>query len=147
MLQSAAYVSPRKLTPRERGKQRAYGDASPDMALPSRLKAATPRFKRRVGGPGGPSRAGTAADWHKLKRLGRYLLYVPEMEWLFYYQDEPSEALTDGDSDWAGERRERKSTSSVVEFHGDHMLDSSVTSQQVRALCRNAHELQAADSK
>jgi hypothetical protein len=70
----------------------------------------------------------TGSSWSRVKRLARYLLLrtkaVFEYEWLY---EEPSmDQYTD--SDWAGCRRTRKSTTGGVTMRGPHCLKSwSVT--------------------
>ena len=53
-----------------------------------------------------------ASSWVKLKRLARYLLEHPRLEWEFPCSGEVSPVVeVFSDSDWGGCRRSRKSTS------------------------------------
>ena len=57
--------------------------------------------------------------------LGRYLISFPVEEWLFVYQEEPDEFCVYCDSDWAADKKSRKSVSSYSIRYGDHLLDTS----------------------
>ena len=59
-----------------------------------------------------------APDWKLLKRIGRYLKLVPRAVQVYVWQDEPGELVTYVDSDWAGDRVSRKSTSGGMVFRG-----------------------------
>ena len=50
-------------------------------------------------------------DWTILKRAARYLLGAPRAVRTFRWQTAPTTVTTHTDSDWAGERASRKSTS------------------------------------
>ena len=69
----------------------------------------------------------------RLARLARYFLRFDHQE----YGDTVRNAI---DSDWAGSE-ERYSTHAGLEFHGEHLVDSWVASDQVRALSSGAAEL------
>ena len=70
------------------------------------------------------------SDWVLLKRVGRYLVGKPRMVQMFAWQDFPG--VVDGfcDSDWAGDREDRKSTSGGVLQIGMHTLKTWSTTQQ-----------------
>ena len=55
-------------------------------------------------------------SWKKIKRLGRYLLQYPRLIWQFEDADVGAIEYVDvfSDSDWAGDKVERKSTSGGV---------------------------------
>ena len=52
----------------------------------------------------------TKEDWEKLVRLGRYLKTRPEFKIWYRYQEDPGRIETFSDTDWAGCRRTRRST-------------------------------------
>jgi hypothetical protein len=56
------------------------------------------------------------SSWLKLKRLGRYLLECPVLEWSFRRQASRSPPIIEvyPDSDWAGSRRTRRSISGGI---------------------------------
>ena len=62
----------------------------------------------------------TASSWIRLKRLARYLLEFPRLVWNFSdRRTDASVIRVFSDSDWAGCRRTRKSTSGgVLTFRG-----------------------------
>ena len=84
-----------------------------------------------------------ASDWKLLKRLGRYLKGHPRAVQVFVWQDTPAELVTYVDSDWAGDRGSRKSTSGGMVFRGHHLIKSWSTSRQVIALSSGEAELYA----
>ena len=69
-----------------------------------------------------------------LKRLARYLVTHKRLRWLYPYQPPPEFTDVEGDSDWAGNEDDRKSTMCSVELYGQHLIDFSVASQETRAL-------------
>ena len=73
-------------------------------------------------------------DWSSLKRLGRYLLKRERAVIYYDYQAYPRAWSVWVDSDWAGCRRTRKSTSGGVVMLGSHLIKSWSTTQQVIAL-------------
>ena len=78
--------------------------------------------------------APTKQDWTHLKRLGRYLVHVPRVQQRMYRQVRPKMITVFADSDHAGCRVSRKSTSSAVLMFGDHMIKMSSTTQGVLSL-------------
>ncbi len=76
----------------------------------------------------------TRAAWARVKRLARYLLErtaaVLKFEWL--YEEPGLDTYTD--SDWAGCRRTRRSTSGGVIMRGPHCLKTWSTTQGPQAL-------------
>ena len=84
-------------------------------------------------------------DWAKLKRIGRYLIHRPRMvqvmEWT--YSDSKPKVEAWGDSDWAGCRVSRKSTSGGVIAIGQHVLKAYSSTQGVVALSSGEAELYA----
>ena len=86
-----------------------------------------------------PNKLGMA----RLKRLGRYLIDAGSYQQLYKYQDMPSEVTVLADSDWAGDKVSRKSTSSGDLFFGNHLLESYSSTQQVIALSSGEAEFYA----
>ena len=76
----------------------------------------------------------TEGDWGALKRLGRYLVGKTRMIVLFKYQEEVKKIYVWADTDYAGCRKTRKSTSGGLLMIGEHMVKSWSTTQAVIAL-------------
>ena len=82
--------------------------------------------------------------WEPMKRLARYLLDAGRMIQEFKWQDDATTKITTfTDSDWAGCKQTRKSTSGGAITIGQHMLKSWATSQTVVALSSGEAELYA----
>ena len=64
----------------------------------------------------------TADDWLKLKRVGRNVKGAPHIEIMFAWQKAPTKLTVQSDSDWAGEKKTRKSVSSGNIRFGHHLL-------------------------
>ena len=60
---------------------------------------------------------------------------------MFVWQDAPEELVTFVDSDWAGDRETRKSTTGWMVFRGLHFIKSWSTTQQIVALSSGEAEL------
>ena len=73
-------------------------------------------------------------DWEALKRICRYLICCPRMVHSYRWQDEPSSLTVYSDSDWAGCRESRKSTSGACFFHGQHLIKACSKTQANIAL-------------
>ena len=69
----------------------------------------------------------------RLARLARSLVGTQKLTLRFDHQEYGDIVRFFVDSDWAGSE-ERYSTSAGLEFHGGHLVDSWVASDQVRAL-------------
>ena len=72
----------------------------------------------------------------KLKRLARYLVEFPRLVFRFVDGESAGADVLDifFDSDWAGDRRSRKSTSGGVLMLGNHCINTWSASQQAYAL-------------
>ena len=82
-------------------------------------------------------------NWQELKILGRYLKGKPRLVIKHNWQD-PIDVLTSfSDSDWAGDRKSRKSTSGGVITVGSHYIKSWSKNQSVIALSSVEAELYA----
>eukprot|EP00969_Alexandrium_andersonii_P211431 9337587-Alexandrium_andersonii.AAC.1 len=75
----------------------------------------------------------TKGGMRRLKRLARYLAKYPRMRQEFRRQAKVKELTTLVDTDWAGCRKTRKSTSGGMIKHGRHMLKAWSTTQTVIA--------------
>lgn len=64
----------------------------------------------------------TNGDWQKLKRLGRYLVGKPRLIIKYDWQNPPIRFTSYSDSDWAGDKRSRKSMSGGVVRMGMHYI-------------------------
>jgi len=82
-------------------------------------------------------------DWKILKRVARYLIGAPRAVQTFKWQGAPTLITTYTDSDWAGDRSTRKSTSGGVMCVGYHMIKSWSSTQQNIALSSGEAELYA----
>ena len=83
-------------------------------------------------------------DLARLKRLGRYLKGRPRLVQVFQWQAEVDTLDIYVDSDWAGDRRTRKSTSAGAIFWGSHLIRSWSKDQDIIALSSAEAELHAA---
>ena len=81
---------------------------------------------------------------NKLRRLGRYLKYRPRVVWSFVYQHWPQELHVHADSNWAGCRRTRKSTSGGTIAFGMHTLKCWSRTQSIIAKSSGEAELYGA---
>ena len=82
-------------------------------------------------------------DDKKLKRVLRYLQGQPECVLLFPWQENPTELVVTTDSDWAGCKRTRRSTSGILLRHGTHVLLFASRFQRNVALSSGEAELTA----
>jgi hypothetical protein len=76
----------------------------------------------------------TRGSWHSLKRLGRYLLSTSRVALVLEYQGEYKHVDVWTDSDWAGDRKERKLTSGGVVRLGSHSVKLWSSTQRTIAL-------------
>ena len=76
----------------------------------------------------------------RLARLARYLVSTQMLTLRLDHQEYGDTVRNSVDSDWAGSE-ERYSTHAGLEFHGGHLVDSWVASDQVRALSSGEAEL------
>ena len=76
----------------------------------------------------------------RLARLARYLVGTEKLVLRFDHQECGDTVRIAVDSDWAGSE-ERYSTHAGMKFHGEHLVDSWVASDQVRALSSGEAEL------
>ena len=83
------------------------------------------------------------ADEVRLKRIGKYLVGRPRAIQWFAWQDAPAHFTVYSDSNWAGCRASRKSTSGACFMHGKHMLKSFSRTQSNIALSSAEAELYA----
>ena len=75
----------------------------------------------------------TRGSLRRLRHLGRYLVSHPRVVWRFGYQRWPDGLEVNVDSNWAGCRRTRKSTSGGTARWGQHTLKSWPKTQSLVA--------------
>ena len=83
-------------------------------------------------------------DELKIKRVLRYLLEDSSCVYLFNWQVEPHLLTGYADSDWAGRRTTRRSTSGGIVMHGSHLISHWSRTQVGVALSSTEAELNAA---
>ena len=83
-------------------------------------------------------------DEVKIKRILRYLRGHPVAVYRFRWQDRPGHLRGFSDSDWAGCRSTRRSTSGGVILHGSHLIAHWSRTQSGVALSSGEAELNAA---
>ena len=64
----------------------------------------------------------TTADWEKVVRLGRCLKNRPRVRLWYKFQETPCQLETIPDTDWAGCRRTRRSTTGGYKVAGSHLI-------------------------
>jgi hypothetical protein len=87
--------------------------------------------------------APTQRHLRRLKRIGRYLLGRPRAECLYPWQEQTRVLDSYTDSDWAGDKVSRKSTSAGCLMRGSHCIKTWAKRQQVIALSSAEAELYA----
>ena len=78
-----------------------------------------------------------------MKRIGRFLLGRPRSIVMYKWQDPPTCITVFTDSNWAGCRATRKSTSGATFMHGNHLLKAYARTQANIALSSAEAELYA----
>ena len=76
----------------------------------------------------------TRGDWRKLKKVARFLVGRVAVRWRFPYQDEGQKLRVFTDSDWAGCKRTRKSSSGGLMMLGTHCIKAWCSTQGALAL-------------
>ena len=82
-------------------------------------------------------------DEVKIKRILRYLIRNPVFTYVYNWQKEIKVLEGYTDSDWAGCRRTRRSTSGGAIFHGSHLVHHWSRTQSIIALSSAEAELNA----
>ena len=82
-------------------------------------------------------------DWTYIKRLARYLVGATRAVQTFKWQSPQKMVRIYVDSDWAGDKISRKSTSGGAMCIGKHMIKSWSTTQQTIAMSSGEAELYA----
>ena len=80
-------------------------------------------------------------DWEPMKRFARYLLLRPRATLFYGWQSMPTEITAYSDTDWAGCKSTRRSTSGGVILHGSHVLRSWSKMQNLVAMSSAEAEL------
>ena len=83
-------------------------------------------------------------DWEPIQRMCKYLLHRPRATLFYKFQYEPIELTIFSDTDWAGCRATRKSTSGGVILQGSHYIKSWSRQQTLVALSSAEAELYGA---
>ena len=83
----------------------------------------------------------TEHDWNKLVRLGRYLAGRPRVLLWYKHQQEPTCVEGHSDTDWAGCKRTRRSTTGGYLSYGSHVLKMWCKTQATVALSSAEAEL------
>ena len=73
-------------------------------------------------------------SWKKLKKIARFLINRERTVWEFRWQEECERSWVVSDSDWGGNRKDRKSTSGGVWMVGNHCIKTWSSSQGAIAL-------------
>ena len=94
---------------------------SPDLQYPSK------EVSREMARP-------KVGAWKKLKKVVRYLLGRKAVVWQYRWQEEAEYLEAKSDSDWGGNREDRKSTSGGVIFLGGHCVKTWSSTQGAIAL-------------
>ena len=100
------------------------------------ISFATKEASRRMSKP-------MKGDWKLLKRIGRYLKGRPRAVTTYRWQEERSNVDTMTDSDWAGCRRTRRSTTGGAIMVGEHVIKYYSKTQANIALSSGEAELYA----
>ena len=66
--------------------------------------------------------APTTADWEKVVRLGRYVKKRPRVRLWYKFQETPCQLETHSDTDWAGCKRTRRSTTVGYTVAGSDLI-------------------------
>ena len=83
----------------------------------------------------------TRQSWELVRRIASYLVGRPRLRWWYGYQDFPRDLVGSSDSDWAGCKRTRKSTSGGAIRYGSHLLKSWSRTQDTISLSSAEAEL------
>ena len=76
----------------------------------------------------------TVGDWRRMKKLARFLINRKRVIWKYRWQEAGRRWKVYTDSDWAGCKRTRKSSSGGVAMIGDHCLKVWSSTQGALAL-------------
>ena len=85
----------------------------------------------------------TRGSWKTMKKMARYLHGIEEVVWRYPWQDLPDCAVVKTDSDWGGNKKDRKSTSGGVFMIGKHCIKTWSATQGAYALSSAEAELYA----
>ena len=76
----------------------------------------------------------TVGSWKNVKKVARYLVGREKVVWKFEWQDEVGYCGLWTDSDWGGDRKDRKSTSGGLWMLGGHSIKTWSSTQGAYAL-------------
>ena len=83
----------------------------------------------------------TNGSFVRIKKIVRYLVDRPKIVWRYVWQDEPQSADVYTDSDWGGDRIDRRSSSGGVWMLGKHVIKTWSATQGAVALSSAEAEL------
>jgi hypothetical protein len=83
-------------------------------------------------------------DFEILKRVGRYLITRPRAACLYKWQSPGKSIWVCTDSDWAGDKKTRRSTTGGCLWHGSHVVKVWAKTQHAISLSSAEAELYAA---
>ena len=122
------------LSPAETTRKRALAATANFLAIDRDIVYCATELTRHMATP-------TTADWKKVVRLVRYLKNRPRV-WLWYkFQETSCQLETFSDTDWAGCRRTRRSTTGGYTVAGSHLIKMWCKTQAVVALISAAADL------
>eukprot|EP00435_Cladocopium_sp_Y103_P057769 s324_g20.t1 len=87
------------------------------------------------------------AHWEMLKRLARYLIFTPGVCLVSHQPKMPDFIRTSVDSDFAGDKVGRRSTTGMAQFYGMHFLKATSNLQSVLGLQRRGPEGDSSSAK
>ena len=85
----------------------------------------------------------TRSDFVAVKRIAKYLIHAPRAVLVYRWQDPLTSLTVYTDSNWAGCRETRKSTSGATFLHGGHVIKHYSRTQSTIALSSAESELYA----
>ena len=85
----------------------------------------------------------TTPDWEKVASFGRYLKNRPRVQLWYKFLETPCQLETFSDTDWAGCRRTRRSTTGGYTVAGSHLIKTWRKTQAVVVLSSAEAELYA----
>ena len=82
-------------------------------------------------------------DWCRFKRLTRYLLGRPRLQFIYKWQSRQHELIAHSGADWTGDRESRRSTSGGLVTIGEHSIEEWSKTQSLIALSSGESEIYA----
>ena len=85
-------------------------------------------------------------DWERIKRLTRYLIMFPRLDTVFPFEEMSNYIHAYSDSDWAGDRDTRRSTTAGAIMIGNSAIRAFTKQQQILAKSSAEAELYAVNT-